>query len=116
MTNDGARFVPDDFGHAAARLAVAQLCDATEFHGATASALDAFADVAVRDLLDLGRIAESHADRTQCTVFDTIRSMEDLEAPRAFASAGGIREIINFFESAADKISFAQPISNFWVV
>ncbi|KAL2992558.1 hypothetical protein AAZX31_10G054100 [Glycine max] len=42
--------------------------------------------------------------------------MEDLEAPRAFAGAGGIREIINFVESAADEIPFAQPISNFPVV
>ncbi|KAG4976969.1 hypothetical protein JHK82_036254 [Glycine max] len=121
MTNGGARAAPDDFGRAAARLAVAQLCDAAGFQGATASALDAFTDVAVRYLLDQGRTAESHANhagRSQCTVFDAIRGMEDLEAPRAFsgaASGGGIREIISFVESA-DEIPFAQPIPNFPVV
>jgi len=42
--------------------------------------------------------------------------MEDFESPRAFIGASGIREIINFVESAADEISFAQPISNFSIV
>ncbi|CAJ1968592.1 unnamed protein product [Sphenostylis stenocarpa] len=118
MSNGGGRAAPDYFGRAAARLAVAQLCEAAGFHSATASALDAFADVAVRYLLDLGRTAESHANhagRSQCTVFDAIRGFEDLEAPRAFSGAGGVREIVSFVESA-NEVPFAQPIPRFPVV
>nr|KYP49160.1 Transcription initiation factor TFIID subunit 8 [Cajanus cajan] len=119
MTNGGGRAAPDDFGRAAARLAAAQLCQAAGFHGATASALDAFADVAIRYLLDLGRTAESYANlagRSQCSVFDAIRAFEDLEAPRAFSGAGaGVREIANFVESA-DEVPFAQPIPQFPVI
>ncbi|KAH1157612.1 hypothetical protein GYH30_030039 [Glycine max] len=92
MTNDGARAAPDNFDRAAAHLAVAQLCDAARFHGATALALNAFADVVVHYLLDLGRTAEFHANRVDRT------------------------EIINFVKSAPDKIPFAQLISNFSVV
>ncbi|KAL2323224.1 hypothetical protein Fmac_027603 [Flemingia macrophylla] len=119
MTNGGARAAPDDFGRAAARLAAAQLCQAAGFHGATASSLDAFADFAIRYLLDLGRAAESyanHAGRSQCSIFDAIRAFEDLEAPRAFSCAGaGVREIANFVESS-DEVPFAQPIPRFPVV
>ncbi|KAK7355551.1 hypothetical protein VNO80_14809 [Phaseolus coccineus] len=115
MTHGDGRAVSDDFGRAAARLAVAQLCNAAGFHGATASALDAFADIAIRYLLDVGRTAESyanHAGRSQCTVFDAIRGFEDLEAPRAFSGSGGVRDIITFVESA-DEVPFAQPIPRF---
>ncbi|WVY97274.1 hypothetical protein V8G54_029425 [Vigna mungo] len=118
MTNGGGRAAPDDYGRAAARLAVAQLCNAAGFHGATSSALDAFADVAIRYLLDLGRTAESHANhanRSQCTVFDAIRGFEDLGAPRAFSSPGGVRDIVSFVESA-HEVPFAQPIPRFPVV
>ncbi|KAG4987723.1 hypothetical protein JHK85_030706 [Glycine max] len=58
---------PDNFDRAAAHLAVAQLCDAARFHGATALALNAFADVVVHYLLDLGRTAEFHANRVDRT-------------------------------------------------
>ncbi|TKY52958.1 Transcription initiation factor TFIID subunit 8 [Spatholobus suberectus] len=115
MTNGAGRAAPDDFGRAAARLAVAQLCDASGFLGARASALDAFADVAISYLLDLGRTAQSYANlagRSQCSVFDAIRAFEDLEAPRAFSGAGGVREIANLVESA-DEVPFAQPIPSF---
>ncbi|KAK7392466.1 hypothetical protein VNO78_20905 [Psophocarpus tetragonolobus] len=118
MTNGGGRASPGDFGRSASRLAVAQLCHASGFHAATPSALDAFADVAIRYLLDLGRTAESHANhagRSQCTIFDAIRGFEDLDAPRAFSGAGGVREIINFVQSA-DEIPFVQPIPRFPVI
>ncbi|KAH1071381.1 hypothetical protein GYH30_008093 [Glycine max] len=109
-THDGARAAPPP---------ASSWRSSATLRGTIASAIDAFANVAVHYLLNLGRTVESHANhagRMQCTVFDAIRGMEDLEATRAFADASSIREIINFVESIVDEIPFAQPISNFLVV
>ncbi|KAK7294192.1 hypothetical protein RJT34_17078 [Clitoria ternatea] len=113
------RAAPDGFGQATAKIAIAQICEALGFHGAKASALEAFTDVAIRYLVDLGKMAEFYANlsgRSQCSVFDVIRGLEDLEAPRAFSgSGGGVGEIMNFVESA-DEVPFVQPIPRFPVI
>ncbi|KAK7345534.1 hypothetical protein VNO77_16138 [Canavalia gladiata] len=111
MSHGGGRPDDDDFGRATAKLAVAQVCESVGFHGARESALEAFADVAIRYLVDLGKTASFHANvagRSECGVFDVFLGLEDLESPRGFS----VREVMNFMESM-DEIPFAQPIPHF---
>ncbi|KAJ1392253.1 hypothetical protein SESBI_35995 [Sesbania bispinosa] len=120
MSHDaGERAAADDFGRAAAKVAVAQICETAGFHGVRGSALDSLADVAIHYLVDLGKMAEFYsnlAGRSQCSVFDVIRALEDLEAPLGFSSGGGgMREIMNYVESM-DEVPFAQPIPQFPVI
>lgn len=115
-TTAGIRGSPDDFGRATAKLAVAQLCEATGFHSVKDSALESFADIVIRYLIDFGKTAEFHANlagRSQCNVFDITRAWEDLEAPRGFSN--GMREIMNYAESMPET-PLAQPIPNFPVI
>ncbi|XP_061368774.1 transcription initiation factor TFIID subunit 8 [Gastrolobium bilobum] len=119
MSHGGGRAAADEYGRAAAKVAVAQLCEAAGFHGVKDSVSEAFADVAIRYLVDLGKTAVFYANlagRSQCNVFDVIRGFEDLEAPQGFSSAGaGVRELMNFVESV-DELPFAQPIPQFPVI
>ncbi|XP_057426793.1 transcription initiation factor TFIID subunit 8-like [Lotus japonicus] len=114
----GERAAADDFGRAAAKVAVSQLCESQGFHAVRTSALDSLADVAIRYLVDLGKIAELYANlsgRSHCSVFDLIRGFEDLEAPRGFSGGAGLKEIVNYVE-AVDEVPFAQPIPQFPVI
>ncbi|OAY42712.1 transcription initiation factor TFIID subunit 8 [Manihot esculenta] len=117
-----------DFGQAVSRMAVAQICEALGFQGFKESALDAFTDVVIRYLLDLGKISSFHANlsgRTQCNLFDIVRGFEEMGAPRGFSGAsnssnyvinwGDVKDIIEFVGCTED-IPFAQPVPSFPVV
>ncbi|KAJ1377949.1 hypothetical protein SESBI_48344 [Sesbania bispinosa] len=54
--------------------------------------------------------------RPQCSVFNVIRVLEDLEVPLGFSSGGdGMRGIMNYVESM-DEVPFAQSIPPFPVI
>ncbi|XP_028761030.1 transcription initiation factor TFIID subunit 8 [Neltuma alba] len=126
--NHGERAAGDDFGRAVSKVAVAQICESTGFHSIKESALEAFADIAIRYLFDLGKMAEFYANlagRSECNVFDFIRALEDLEATQGFlgaseptqclAGSGIVRDMIRLI-SSGEGIPLAQPIPRFPVI
>ncbi|KAF7818644.1 transcription initiation factor TFIID subunit 8-like [Senna tora] len=126
--NHGGRAAVDDFGRTVSKVAVAQICESAGFHSVRESALEALADISLRYLSDLGKMAEFYANlagRSQCNVFDVIRSLEDLETSQGFpgaseasqclSSSGTIKQIVNFVGSI-EEIPFAHPIPQFPVI
>ena len=126
--NHGGSSRADDFGRAVSKLAVAQICEGAGFHGVKESALDAFADIAIRYLVDLGKMANFYANlarRSECNVFDVIQGLEDLELTHGFPGAsessqwlggsGTVRDIVNFVDSG-EEIPFAHPIPKFPII
>ena len=118
----------DDFGRAVSRIVVAQICESMGFQSSRESALDALADIAIRYLCDLGKMANSYANltgRTECNVFDIIRALEALEAWQGFPGAGdvghclvrsgAVKEIATYI-GTAEEIPFAQPVPRFPVL
>nr|GMC65167.1 transcription initiation factor TFIID subunit 8 [Ipomoea batatas] len=117
-----------DFGSAISRIAVAQICESVGFESCNESALDSFADIAIKYLFDLGKSATSYANlagRSECNVFDIVFALEDLYTHTGFLGAaevngcginsGVMREIVEYVESA-EEIPFAQPVPHFPVV
>ncbi|XP_019183866.1 PREDICTED: transcription initiation factor TFIID subunit 8 isoform X2 [Ipomoea nil] len=117
-----------DFGSAISRIAVAQICESVGFESCNESALDSFADIAIKYLFDLGKTATSYANlagRSECNVFDIVGALEDLYTHTGFLGAaevngcgmnsGVMREIVEYVESA-EEIPFAQPVPHFPVV
>ncbi|KAK4767199.1 hypothetical protein SAY86_014949 [Trapa natans] len=114
----------DDFGSAVSRVAVAQICENVGFESFRDSALDSFADIAVRYLRDLGKAAAFYANlagRTECNVFDIIRALEDFNfqgfsgasvVSNCIASSGMAREIMEYVEIAGE-IPFAYHLPRF---
>lgn len=126
--NHGERAAGDDFGRAVSKVVVARICESTGFHSIKESALEAFADITIRYLFDLGKMAEFYANlagRSECNVFDLIRALEDLEATQGFSGASEpsqclagsstVRDIIHIVGSG-DEIPLAQPIPQFPVI
>ena len=118
----------DNFGRAVSKIVVAQICESVGFESSKESALDALADIAIRYICDLGKMANFYANltgRTECNVFDIIRALEVLEASQGFpgaadvsrclASSGVIKEIVGYVGSA-EEIPFAQPVPRFPVM
>ncbi|CAN1775888.1 Transcription initiation factor TFIID subunit 8 [Linum perenne] len=124
----GTRLKADEFGYAVARKAVAQICDNVGFDGSKESALDALTDVTLRYLRDLGKTASSNANlcgRTECTIFDVVRGLEDIGSTQGFpgaynssgclVSSGTIRELADYVDSN-EEVPFAQPLPKFPIV
>lgn len=118
----------EDFGRAVSRMAVAQICESVGFEGFKDSALDTLADISIRYLRDLGKRSSFYANlsgRTQCNLFDIIKSLEDLGALSGFSgasetgkclmSSGAVEGIIDFVGSN-EEIPFARPIPRFPVL
>ncbi|KAJ0970947.1 hypothetical protein J5N97_018906 [Dioscorea zingiberensis] len=118
----------DAFGRSIAKIAVSQVCESAGFHGSRHSALDAFADVLIRYIRDLGSAAHFYANlsgRTACNVFDIIQGLEDLELAHGFPGAsdihrcvvgsGVVREITQFVNTTEEN-PFARPVPSFPVV
>ncbi|PON60314.1 TFIID transcription factor [Parasponia andersonii] len=118
----------DDFGRVVSKIAVAQICESVGFQSSKESALDALADIAIRYLCDLGKMANFYANltgRTECNVFDIVRALEVMEASQGFpgaadvsrclASSGAVKEIVDYVGSA-EEIPFAQPVPRFPVM
>ncbi|KAJ7972363.1 transcription initiation factor TFIID subunit 8 [Quillaja saponaria] len=119
------RAASDDFGRAVSKVAVAQICEAAGFQSFKESALEALADIAIRYLFDLGKMANFYANlagRSECNVFDVIRGLEDLDASQGFSGASEtihciagsstVRDIIRLVDSV-EEIPFAQPVPRF---
>ncbi|KAL5538224.1 hypothetical protein UlMin_045435 [Ulmus minor] len=115
----------DDFGRAVSKIVVAQICESVGFQSSKESALDSLADIAIRYLCDLGKMANFYANltgRTECNVFDIIRALEVLELTQGFpgagdvthclASSGTVKELVAYVDSAPE-IPFAQPLPRF---
>ncbi|XP_047942227.1 transcription initiation factor TFIID subunit 8-like isoform X1 [Salvia hispanica] len=118
----------DEFTQAIARNVVAQVCESLGFQSFQQSALDNLADVAVRYIQEIGKMASSYANlanREQCNVFDVIQGLEHLGSVQGFpgasdfrhclARSGVVKDIIRFV-SQADEIPFVYPIPAFPVV
>ncbi|XP_021770963.1 transcription initiation factor TFIID subunit 8-like [Chenopodium quinoa] len=99
----------EDFVRTIAKIAVAQLCENEGFQSFQHSALEAFADVAVRYMKELGKTSNHYANqggRSECNVFDVIRGLEDLGSIQGFpgasvvhrslAKSGIVREISQY--------------------
>jgi transcription initiation factor TFIID subunit 8 len=113
----------DAFGRSVAKLAVAQVCEATGFHALQQSAVETLADIALRYLGDLGKAAHSYANlsgRTQCNALDVILGIEDLgsglagaaETSRCVANSAALRDVMRYVEYA-EEIPFARPVPHF---
>ncbi|OIV97671.1 hypothetical protein TanjilG_12428 [Lupinus angustifolius] len=117
--SNGERAASDDFGRAMSDLAVAQLCQSAGFHAVNNSALDAFTDVTNRYLLDLGKTAQFYANlsgRSQCTVFDLILGLQDLESPLGFPNQPQqciVSELVNYVNLVDNEVPFDEPIPRF---
>ncbi|KAL8168035.1 hypothetical protein V2J09_009534 [Rumex salicifolius] len=110
---------------AVARVAVAQLCEGIGFEGIKQSALDSFSDITVRYICDLAESSRYYANlagRSESNVFDIVKGLEDLSAPRGFmdasafechlTSSGALKELVDYV-AIVEEIPFAQPISKF---
>ncbi|XP_021766194.1 transcription initiation factor TFIID subunit 8-like [Chenopodium quinoa] len=115
----------EDFVRTIAKIAVAQLCENEGFHGFQHSALEAFADVAVRYMKELGKTSNHYANqggRSECNVFDVIRGLEDLgsiqgfpgasDVHRSLAKSGIVREISQYV-GLVDGIPFVFSLPRF---
>ncbi|CAN1143121.1 Transcription initiation factor TFIID subunit 8 [Linum perenne] len=134
MSNGGAestsgRLKADEFGHAVAKKAVAQICENVGFDGSKESALDALTDVTIRYLRDLGKTASSNANlcgRAECSIFDVVQGLEDISTSQGFpgafdsssclVSSSTIWDIIDYVGSDEEEIPFAQPVPKFPIV
>ncbi|CAL0305784.1 unnamed protein product [Lupinus luteus] len=120
--SNGGRAASDDFGRAVSNLAVAQLCQSAGFHAVNNSALDAFADVTIRYLLQLGKTAQFYANlsgRSHCTVFDLILGLQDLESPLGFPNQLQqciVSELVNYVNLVDNEVPFDKPIPRFPII
>ncbi|KAL6138548.1 hypothetical protein ACLB2K_063829 [Fragaria x ananassa] len=118
----------DEFGRAVSKVAVAQICEGVGFLGCKESALDSLADIAIRYLRDLGKMANYYANlagRTESNVFDVVRGLEDLEALQGFSGAAEVRHCLAGsgtmkglvqYVGTAEEIPFAHSLPRFPVV
>lgn len=118
----------EDFVRAIARIAVAQICENEGFQSFQQSALEAFADVAVRYIKEIGKTANLYANlagRSECNVLDVIQGLEDLGSIQGFpgasdvnhslASSGVVREIRQHV-TLAEEVPFAYSLPRFPVL
>ncbi|KAJ9536250.1 hypothetical protein OSB04_un000570 [Centaurea solstitialis] len=122
------RVASDEFGRAISKVAVAQICERVGFESFNDTALEALADVAIRYVRDLGKIAKFYANvanRTECNVFDVIQGLEDLGSSTGFpggsevvtslVGSGAMKEIMEYVE-VIEEVPFAQPVPSFPIV
>lgn len=122
------RVAADEFGRAISKVAVAQICERVGFQSFNDTALEALADVAIRYVRDLGKIAKFYANvanRTECNVFDVIQGLEDLGSSTGFpggseictslVGSGAMKEIMEYVE-VIEEVPFAQPVPSFPIV
>ncbi|KAG8366962.1 hypothetical protein BUALT_Bualt16G0022800 [Buddleja alternifolia] len=118
----------DEFAQAIARIAVAQICEGLGFQSFQQSALDSLADVGVRYIREIGKVASSYANlgnRSECNVFDVIQGLEVLNSVQGFSGfsdvahslsgSGVVRDIVRYV-GKAEEIPFAYLIPDFPVV
>ncbi|KAJ0252085.1 Transcription initiation factor TFIID subunit 8 [Hirschfeldia incana] len=119
-----------EFTHAAAKSAVAQICETVGYNHFKDPPLESLTGIAIQYILQLGKSATSFANlngRSQCNVFDIVLALEDLsgeeeervsllESCSALRSAK-LREIIDFVkisdEEDEEEGAFIQPLIRF---
>ncbi|ESQ53691.1 hypothetical protein EUTSA_v10025569mg [Eutrema salsugineum] len=113
-----------EFSHAAAKVAVAQVCESVGYEHFKDPALETLAGFAVQYITQLGKTATFFANltgRSQCNVFDIVLALDDLTGnvderiSSESCSAGRsvkLREIIDFVNSS-EEIPFLQPLPRF---
>ncbi|KAF8112298.1 hypothetical protein N665_0065s0075 [Sinapis alba] len=132
-THEGERKDPAssssyEFTHAAAKAAVAQICESVGYNHFKDPPLESLTGFAIQFILQLGKIATSFANlngRSQCNVFDIVLALEDLsgnvveesvplESCSALRSVK-LREIIGFVNSSdyEEESPFSQPLPRF---
>ncbi|KAI4364250.1 hypothetical protein MLD38_020369 [Melastoma candidum] len=102
----------DEFGRAAAKLAVAQIWESLGFDGTHCSVLDVLIDIVIRCLRAIGKSSAFYANlsgRTQSNVFDVLRSFEDLGVS---TSDNPVMEFVDYMESCKE-VPFMNPIPQF---
>ncbi|XP_038904421.1 transcription initiation factor TFIID subunit 8-like [Benincasa hispida] len=118
----------NEFGRELSKIAVAQMCNRVGFQSFKESALDTLADIAIKYLRHLGKIATFYANlagRIECNVFDIIRGLEELESSQGFlgawesdhclANSGSVKNIVCYVNSV-EEIPFAHPLPRFPVI
>ncbi|CAN6470219.1 unnamed protein product [Victoria cruziana] len=118
-----------DFARAVAQVSVAQICEGVGYQAFKHSALESLADISIRYIEYLGRIASAHANssgRTECNVFDVIQVLKELHCSVGFSdvsdsshdslSASDIIKDIMQYASLAEEIPFARPVPRFPII
>ncbi|XP_010432427.1 PREDICTED: transcription initiation factor TFIID subunit 8-like [Camelina sativa] len=116
-----------EFSHAAAKAAVAQVCESVGYEHFKDPALESLAGFALQYILQLGKTAISFANltgRSQCNVFDIILALEDLTGD-GDDDGGGVssescslgrsvklKGIVDFVNSS-EEMPFSQPLPRF---
>ncbi|XP_010669628.2 transcription initiation factor TFIID subunit 8 [Beta vulgaris subsp. vulgaris] len=98
----------DDFGRAASKMAVAQICEGIGYEAVKQSCLEALSDIVIRYICDLGKSATFYANlagRSESNVFDIFKGLQDL-GPEI-----SNQQLSHFVEE--NEIPFAQPIPRF---
>lgn len=114
-----------EFSHAAAKAAVAQVCESVGYENFKDPALESLSGFALQYILQLGKTATSFANltgRSQCNVFDIILALDDLtdnNGEQGISSEScslgrsiKLREIIDFVNSS-EEVPFSQPLPSF---
>nr|AAM61252.1 unknown [Arabidopsis thaliana] len=114
-----------EFSHAAAKAAVAQVCESVGYENFKDPALESLSGFALQYILQLGKTATSFANltgRSQCNVFDIILALDDLtdnNGEQGISSEScslgrsiKLREIIDFVNSS-EEIPSSQPLPSF---
>lgn len=102
-----------EFTHAAAKSAVAQICETVGYNHFKDPPLESLTGFAIQYILQLGKLATSFANlngRSQCNVFDIVLALEDLSGNDNNAEERGcsalrsvkLREIIDFVKVSDD--------------
>ncbi|KAG2242366.1 hypothetical protein Bca52824_095787 [Brassica carinata] len=116
-----------EFTHAAAKSAVAQICETVGYNHFKDPPLESLTGFAIQYILQLGKLAASFANlngRSQCNVFDIVLALEDLSGNDNNAEGRGcsalrsvkLREIIDFVKVSDDgeeESLFLQALPRF---
>ncbi|KGN58974.1 transcription initiation factor TFIID subunit 8 [Cucumis sativus] len=128
QSSDSRKCRGNEFVQEVSKIAVAQMCNSVGFQSFKESALDTLADIAIKYLHHLGKIATFYANlagRIECNVFDIIRGLEELEQSQGFlgawqsdhclANSGSVKNIVCYVNSV-QEIPFAHPLPCFSVI
>ncbi|KAI4339600.1 hypothetical protein MLD38_024522 [Melastoma candidum] len=115
----------DEYARGIAKVAVAQVCQNEGFQSFQQSSLETLSDVAVRYILEIGKMALLYANlagRSQVNHFDIIHGLEDLssvtgfngssEINRCLANSGVLQEISQYI-SDYEEIPFVYDVPRF---
>lgn len=114
------RAEPDDYARGVSKIAVAQICEGVGFEAIKQSALEAFSDIAVRYICDLGKSASCYANlagRSESNFFDILKAFEDFgyNNNNNNESNNIVKQMMLSDISAEEdnEIPFVQPIPRF---